>query len=173
MAERHAPNLLNIPHRHLRMIRDCSYFAGAEPRKHSPCPADSFGNTSLCRCPKASGPERSCWRCSSIVLRYVYQQLHEPSQHPYASHRLSSSEMWHACESGDGSHSACKEEGESGQYFPDSCLHPAMLFPCAGVAQAKVAVPFQDSIRKAGSSSEASQGSYGMEGRPQTDTRER
>ena len=38
-------------------------------------------------------------------------------------------------------------------------------FACAGVAQAKVAVPFQDSIRKAGSSSEASMGSYGMEGR--------
>ena len=34
----------------------------------------------------------------------------------------------------------------------------------AGVAQAKVAVPFQDSIRKAGSSTEASMSGYGMEG---------
>ncbi|CAL5229729.1 g13108 [Coccomyxa viridis] len=40
----------------------------------------------------------------------------------------------------------------------------AALLLFSGVAQAKVAVPFQDSIRKAGSSSEASMGSYGMEG---------
>ena len=50
---------------------------------------------------------------------------------------------------------------------PQRGLAPRSAFICAGVAQAKVAVPFQDSIRKAGSSSEASQGSYGMEGRPQ------
>ena len=34
----------------------------------------------------------------------------------------------------------------------------------AGVAQAKVAVPFQDSIRRGGSSTEASMSGYGMEG---------
>ena len=36
----------------------------------------------------------------------------------------------------------------------------------AGVAQAKVAVPFQDSIRRGGSSTEASMSGYGMEGEP-------
>ena len=43
---------------------------------------------------------------------------------------------------------------------------PSTAFLCTGMAQAKVAVPFQDSIRKAGSSSEASGSGYGMEGRP-------
>ena len=56
---------------------------------------------------------------------------------------------------------------------PQWGLAPRSAFICAGVAQAKVAVPFQDSIRKAGSSSEASQGSYGMEGRPQKNLWER
>ena len=36
----------------------------------------------------------------------------------------------------------------------------------AGVAQAKVAVPFQESIRRGGSSTEASMSGYGMEGEP-------
>ncbi|CAK0784432.1 hypothetical protein CVIRNUC_007636 [Coccomyxa viridis] len=40
----------------------------------------------------------------------------------------------------------------------------AALLLFSGVAQAKVAVPFQDSIRKAGSSTEASMSGYGMEG---------
>jgi len=39
------------------------------------------------------------------------------------------------------------------------------FFPPAGVAQAKVGIPFQDSMRKSGSSSEASMGGYGMEGK--------
>lgn len=45
--------------------------AGAEPRKHSPSQANSVRNTSICRGPQASSPERRCWRCSAIVLRCV------------------------------------------------------------------------------------------------------
>lgn len=40
----------------------------------------------------------------------------------------------------------------------------AALLLISGVAQAKVAVPFQDSIRRGGSSTEASSSGYGMEG---------
>jgi len=40
----------------------------------------------------------------------------------------------------------------------------AALLLFSGVAQAKVAVPFQDSIRRGGSSTEASMSGYGMEG---------
>ncbi len=46
-------------------------------------------------------------------------------------------------------------------------LAHSSALPCAGVAQAKVAVPFQDSIRRGGSSTEASSSGYGMEGEAQ------
>ena len=51
------------------------------------------------------------------------------------------------------------------KYIAHACL-TAVHATGAGVAQAKVAVPFQDSIRRGGSSTEASMSGYGMEGEP-------